>query len=338
MRLVANSIFVLLFSSAAFAAPIDESKIVDKLDKIESKLQEIESKASRRTLSDSNSLIKNQNPNDELTKRINELEERNKLLQEKLDNFEKKLSQANSSNSNNSDSSSYQTEPTTSNQSKQGESKPNNNRQLTEAEKAFEEEASSKTDDITKSQTNNTQDVSSQAEEDVEQKPETSNEQNTQATEEEKPLTKQEMMLDSSAIKFYNPVARIKDSDLQKFLADFNAKNYDKVIVALEKFVEKNKDKEISGNAHFIIAEAYQAKSMLKQAAVHYLKTYKDYPESEMAPEALLKLAQYVASTKQKQKACKLLNKLESEYPERHEINKRIANKDKVKFHCEIVG
>lgn len=113
-------------------------------------------------------------------------------------------------------------------------------------------------------------------------------------------------------------------------------KKYNKAIVGLQKFIDKNKNSKDSGVAYYLIAETYSRKENHKMAAKYYLRSYKNYPTNDMAPDSLLKLAQYTASTNKPESSCKLLQKLEIEYPDRSAVNKEISLQEKEKLGCEF--
>ena len=122
--------------------------------------------------------------------------------------------------------------------------------------------------------------------------------------------------------------------ELQKYNQLINSKKYKKAIVGLEKFISKNKESSSSGVAYYLIAESYTKQNNNKQAAKYYLRSYKNYPDTDVAADSLLKLSKYVASTNKQSSACKLLDKLNLEYPHRSAANKEISEQIREKIEC----
>lgn len=113
------------------------------------------------------------------------------------------------------------------------------------------------------------------------------------------------------------------DSTFDKYKEQITAGHYSKAIAGLEKYITNNKDNPKSGEAYYMIGGAYAKQKLYDKAAVSYLKGYKTYPHSDKAADSLLNLSRSLSKLNKKEKACEILGKLEAEYPNRSEANKK---------------
>lgn len=122
-------------------------------------------------------------------------------------------------------------------------------------------------------------------------------------------------------------------------LTDYNEMigkgEYTKAAAQLEKFVIAHKNHEIAGEAYYLLGNAYSKQKQNDKAAVSYLKSYKNYPGNNKAPDSLLRLSYSLNQLGKKAKACEMLQKLDQEYPGRSETNQQKTKEAKLKFQCK---
>ena len=121
-------------------------------------------------------------------------------------------------------------------------------------------------------------------------------------------------------------------------------KEYDTALAALKEsrfedaeklfaaFMQKHTNSDLMGNAYFWYAETFYRRGEFDQAAVHYLKGYKQYPKSSKAADNLLKLALSLGELHKNKDACSMLNKLEAEYKNRPAASVKRAGDARAKY------
>ncbi|NRB11476.1 MAG: tol-pal system protein YbgF [Rickettsiaceae bacterium] len=117
-------------------------------------------------------------------------------------------------------------------------------------------------------------------------------------------------------------------------LATLKEKKYDEAEIKFKNFLDNYPESDLVGNAFFWYAETFYHRSLYQRAAIYYLKGYKEYRNNEKAPNSLLKLAYSLGYMKRYDQACKILQKLDNEFPERPNYLKSEAQKAVNKFNC----
>lgn len=130
---------------------------------------------------------------------------------------------------------------------------------------------------------------------------------------------------------------------------DANAEKraYDLALVALKdnKFKEaeeqfadflKNYHKStLQSNVYFWYGETFFKRNLFDQAAINYLKGYKQFPKGVKASDSLLKLALCLGELNKKKDACSMLSRLETEFPNRSVSSIKRAKDAKMSFGCK---
>lgn len=83
---------------------------------------------------------------------------------------------------------------------------------------------------------------------------------------------------------------------------------------ALAAFVEEHPDDSLAGNAKYWLGETYYVRQDYIEAAQTFAEGYKDYPDSNKAPDNLLKLGMSLAALEQVEDACGTFEELEARY------------------------
>ena len=109
---------------------------------------------------------------------------------------------------------------------------------------------------------------------------------------------------------------------------------YDQAEVALKSFIQQHPKDGLTGNAQYWLGETYYVRNDFKNAAVAFAEGYQKYPDSQKAPDNLLKLAMALGQQGQKENACVALRQLEKRYPEASANVKDRATRAKKNYSC----
>jgi tol-pal system protein YbgF len=81
------------------------------------------------------------------------------------------------------------------------------------------------------------------------------------------------------------------------------------------KFVTENPDHKLTANAYYWLGETLSANQKYEQAAVFFLRSYKQDAKGSKAPDSLLKLAVALVKLDKIEESCASLMRLKKEYP-----------------------
>ncbi len=104
---------------------------------------------------------------------------------------------------------------------------------------------------------------------------------------------------------------------------------------ALKEFVLTNPNHELAGNAQYWFAETFRIRQLYVDAASAYLEGYQKYPQSEKAPDNLLKLGVSLVQIGEKDQGCMMITSLEKEYPDASQSILQKAKYEEKKFECK---
>ena len=110
--------------------------------------------------------------------------------------------------------------------------------------------------------------------------------------------------------------------------------SYDQAEIALKSFIQQHPNDELTGNAQYWLGETYYVRNDFKSAAVAFAEGYQKYPDSQKAPDNLLKLAMALGQQGQKDNACVALRQLEKRYPDASANIKDRAIRAKKNYSC----
>ena len=94
-------------------------------------------------------------------------------------------------------------------------------------------------------------------------------------------------------------------------------------------FVGKYPEHSLAGSAQYWLGETYYAQGDFRQAAQNFLQGYKGYPKSRRAPDSLLKLGISLNKLGQTQQACAAFGALGGEFPNAVDAKKRAQAESK---------
>jgi len=85
---------------------------------------------------------------------------------------------------------------------------------------------------------------------------------------------------------------------------------------ALHAFVEAHPEHDLAGNAKYWLGETYYVRNDYERAAVTFAEGFRNYPESNKAPDNLLKLGMSLARIERVDDACGIFAELLDRYPD----------------------
>jgi tol-pal system protein YbgF len=121
---------------------------------------------------------------------------------------------------------------------------------------------------------------------------------------------------------------------------------YDNALVALKneqfaqaqemfaQFIQDYPDSPLQSNASFWYAESFYRQNDFNKAAVYYLQSYKKFPNGTKAADSLLKLAYSLFNLQRSEDACKMIAKLNHDFPDLDQATLKRVGQAKDKFTC----
>lgn len=103
---------------------------------------------------------------------------------------------------------------------------------------------------------------------------------------------------------------------------------------ALRAFIAANSSHRLAGNAQYWLGETYYVRRDYQNAAVTFAEGFQKYPNSEKAPDNLLKLGMSLGQLNQKQRACGTFGELERRYPQSSASIKQATQREKQRLGC----
>jgi tol-pal system protein YbgF len=103
---------------------------------------------------------------------------------------------------------------------------------------------------------------------------------------------------------------------------------------ALKAFIAANPTHRLAGNAQYWLGETYYVRRDYQNAAVAFAEGFQKYPNSEKAPDNLLKLGMTMGQLNQKPKACGTLGELEKRYPQASASIKQATQRERQRLGC----
>lgn len=110
--------------------------------------------------------------------------------------------------------------------------------------------------------------------------------------------------------------------------------DYESAEAALRTFIEKNPSDPLAGNAQYWLGETYYVRNDFQNAAVAFAEGYQRYPQSQKAPDNLLKLAMSLGQQGQTQNACVALRQLDKKFPDASATIKDRALRARERYAC----
>ncbi len=124
-------------------------------------------------------------------------------------------------------------------------------------------------------------------------------------------------------------------SEYDLALASLKDGNFREAEEKFANFIQTYKNHKLRENAVFWYAESFYRQGNFNQAAIHYLKSYKEYTKGSKASDSLLKLSLSLGKLKKLKEACAILDKLETEFPKRSADSLKRAAEARTNFNCK---
>ncbi|MEM9468919.1 MAG: tol-pal system protein YbgF [Pseudomonadota bacterium] len=102
----------------------------------------------------------------------------------------------------------------------------------------------------------------------------------------------------------------------EQAFADLKAENYVAAQQGFESFLANYENHSLASNAKYWLGESFYARSQFEQAAKTFAEGYRSFPESQKAPDNLLKLGLSLAGMDKKDDACVALGQLPIKHPD----------------------
>ena len=110
--------------------------------------------------------------------------------------------------------------------------------------------------------------------------------------------------------------------------------DYAKAEQALSKFLDAHPEHELAGNAKYWLGEAFYVRGNYERAAVTFAEGFQTYPESQKAPDNLLKLGMSLAQIDRTEDACGIFAELQSRYPDAKNNILQRAQREQDRLDC----
>ncbi len=103
---------------------------------------------------------------------------------------------------------------------------------------------------------------------------------------------------------------------------------------ALRQFLAAHSTHRLAGNAQYWLGETYFVRRDYQQSAAAFAEGFKRYPNSEKAPDNLLKLGMSLGNLKRAREACGTFGELERRYPQAPVTIKQTMAREKQRLNC----
>jgi tol-pal system protein YbgF len=110
--------------------------------------------------------------------------------------------------------------------------------------------------------------------------------------------------------------------------------DYAKAEQALGKFLDAHPEHELAGNAKYWLGETFYVRGNYERAAVTFAEGFQTYPESQKAPDNLLKLGMSLAQIDRTEDACGIFAELQSRYPDAKNNILQRAEREESRLNC----
>jgi tol-pal system protein YbgF len=131
-----------------------------------------------------------------------------------------------------------------------------------------------------------------------------------------------------------SPEAQYEFAYAQLLQAQREQGDFNRAESALKAFIAANSSHRLAGNAQYWLGETYYVRRDYQNAAVAFAEGFQKYPNSEKAPDNLLKLGMAMGQLNQKPKACGTLGELERRYPQASASIKQATQREKQRLGC----
>ena len=110
--------------------------------------------------------------------------------------------------------------------------------------------------------------------------------------------------------------------------------DYAKAEQALSKFLDAHPEHALAGNAKYWLGETFYVRGNYERAAVTFAEGFQTYPDSQKAPDNLLKLGMSLAQIDRTEDACGIFAELQSRYPDAKNNILQRAEREQERLNC----
>ena len=125
------------------------------------------------------------------------------------------------------------------------------------------------------------------------------------------------------------------ENDFDNAFTYVASEDYAKAKPALTEFIKKYPQTDLAGEAYFWMGEVAWSQKDYTNAALNYLKGYKEAPTGGKASENILKMALTLNQLGKKDEACKYVQRFETEFPDSHPSLKAKSSQAKTSIGCK---
>jgi len=131
-----------------------------------------------------------------------------------------------------------------------------------------------------------------------------------------------------------SPEAQYEFAYAQLLQAQREQGDFSRAEAALRAFLAAHPNHRLAGNAQYWLGETYYVRRDFAAAAAAFAEGFKRYPNSEKAPDNLLKLGMSLGHLNRKSDACGTLGELERRYPNASVSIKQATQREKQRLNC----
>ncbi|HEX6978035.1 MAG TPA: tol-pal system protein YbgF [Alphaproteobacteria bacterium] len=131
-----------------------------------------------------------------------------------------------------------------------------------------------------------------------------------------------------------SPEAQYEFAYAQLLQAQREQGDFGRAESALRAFIAAHPNHRLAGNAQYWLGETYYVRRDFAAAAAAFAEGFKRYPNSEKAPDNLLKLGMSLGHLNRKGDACGTLGELERRYPNASVSIKQAIQREKQRLNC----
>lgn len=131
-----------------------------------------------------------------------------------------------------------------------------------------------------------------------------------------------------------SPEAQYELAYAQLLKAQREQGDFGRAEVALKDFLATHPSHRLAGNAQYWLGETYYVRRDYQSAAGAFAEGFKRYPDSDKAPDNLLKLGMSLGHLNRKADACGTLAELERRYPQASVSIRQATQREKQRLGC----
>lgn len=121
--------------------------------------------------------------------------------------------------------------------------------------------------------------------------------------------------------------------DLKSYVKMFEQGNFSGAREGINNYIKYTNGTD-KGEAYYWLGRAYMEEKNYNEAGTYFLKSYKYYPANTKAADSLFQLSLSLEKLDKKNRACTILGRLDSEYPNRSEEDKVLSQQQHAKLKC----